>query len=345
MTRVWSGLALLLLPGVLFTLGSTKKWNNKRRFGISALLLALAAGVGLPPLAIDAYPETYRKTPVPFDTISIANGSALFAENCVACHGPQGKGDGVMAKSFAKPPVDMLTEPHTAKHTAGDFFHWLTFGIPDTGMPVFADKLTEEDRWDVVNYLHAMSRGYQARLMSPSGQARAAPALHGPAQFLLYRAGWLKRHPQGFPRTEERPAGAVLLAAVARAPGSSSQSSIPGLPRPTPCCWRCRKMIPTPQELARSSPRCPSRWSPQGAPEIVRSYALFRRTLSKPDLLGEGTLPRHMEFLVDRFGYLRARWIPDADGPGWNNTEILLQQLAQLNREKEILPPPGDHVH
>ena len=51
------------------------------------------------------------------------------------------------------------------------------------------------------------------------------------------------------------------------------------------------------------------------------------------------------EFLVDRYGYLRARWIPEADGPGWNDSDMLLQQLTQLNREKEILPPPGDHVH
>jgi putative copper resistance protein D len=42
---------------------------------------------------------------------------------------------------------------------------------------------------------------------------------------------------------------------------------------------------------------------------------------------------------------LRARWIPEADGPDWDNTGMLLQQIAQLNREKEILPPPGDHVH
>ena len=27
------------------------------------------------------------------------------------------------------------------------------------------------------------------------------------------------------------------------------------------------------------------------------------------------------------------------------DTDMLMQQLAQLNREKEILPPPGDHVH
>ena len=174
----------------------------------------LALAIGLPPLAIDAYPETYRKTPVPFDTISIANGSALFAENCVACHGLQGKGNGVLAKTFAKPPVDMLTEPHTAKHTAGDFFHWLTYGIPDTGMPVFADKLSEEDRWDVVNFLHAMSRGYQARLMSPR-VCRSSPSPPWVRPISPTRPGWLKRHPERLQGPKERPAGPVFVAGVA----------------------------------------------------------------------------------------------------------------------------------
>jgi putative copper resistance protein D len=83
----------------------------------------------------------------------------------------------------------------------------------------------------------------------------------------------------------------------------------------------------------------------EGAEEIVRSYALFRRTLSHPDLLGAGTVPDHMEFLVDRFGFLRARWIPEFDGAGWSSSDMLMQQVAQLNREPEILPPPGEHVH
>lgn len=344
MTRVWSGLALLAVGIAAGLFGRTRRWDRKLRIGVPAVLIIAALGIGLPPLAVDAYPETYRKTPVPFDTISIANGSGLFAENCVACHGPQGKGDGVMAKSFAKPPVDMLTEPHTAKHTAGDFFHWLTFGIPDTGMPVFADKLTEEDRWDVVNYLHAMSRGYQARLMSPKAKPEQPQPNMGPPNFSYVAhdgsSGTLKDF-----RGEKN----VLLVMFSWPQSKERLTALrelyPKLAQANTVLLAVPEDDLSPQELASVAAQVPFPVVTQGAHEIVRSYALFRRTLSKPDLLGEGTLPRHMEFLVDRFGFLRARWIPDADGEGWNQPDMLLQQVAQLNREKEILPPPGDHVH
>jgi len=344
MVRAWSGLALLVLATGALASGRIKHWDKKRRIGIPAVLLTAAMASALPPLAIEAYPETYRKTPVPFDTISIANGSALYAENCVACHGPQGKGNGILAKTFAKPPVDMLTEPHTAKHTAGDFFHWLTYGIPDTGMPEFADKLAEEDRWDVVNYLHAMSRGYQARLMSPRVKPNQPQPSMGPPNFSYFAhdgsSGTLKDFraqktvllvlfswPQSQARLEQ------LRQAHESLSGSNTQ--ILGVPMNDP----------DPEEMAAITASLPFPVVTQGAAEITRSYALFRRTLDRPDLLGEGSLPGHMEFLVDRYGYLRARWLPEADGAGWTDLDSLQQQLAQLNREKEILPPPGDHVH
>ena len=167
MIRAGIGVVLLVLAGGTVALGRTKRWKTKWHIAVPAALAACALALALPPLAVPAYPETYRKTPVPFDAISVANGATLFAANCVACHGPQAKGNGVEAKRFAKPPVDLLTEPHTALHTAGDFFSWLTHGIPGTGMPEFSDELSEEDRWDVVNFLHATSRGYQARLINP----------------------------------------------------------------------------------------------------------------------------------------------------------------------------------
>jgi len=344
MLRAWTGIALLLLAGGAIALGRARHWDKKRRIGIPALAAVLALAVGLPPLAIDAYPETYRRTPVPFDTISIANGSTLFAENCVACHGLQGKGNGVLAKTFAKPPVDMLTEPHTAKHTAGDFFHWLTFGIPDTGMPVFADKLSEEERWDVVNFLHAMSRGYQARLMSPRVVPDQPQPSLGPPNF-SYTAhdgssGTLKDF-----RSQKNVLLVLFSWPASRERMEQLRALHTQLGTANTVLLAVPEDDPDSKEIAQMTAHVPFPVITQGAAEIVRSYTLFRRTLNKPDLLGEGSLPPHMEFLVDRFGYLRARWIPEADGPGWDNTGMLMQQVAQLNREKEILPPPGDHVH
>ena len=81
------------------------------------------------------------------------------------------------------------------------------------------------------------------------------------------------------------------------------------------------------------------------APAIAASYLQFRRTLSHPDLLGAPTAPTHMELLVDRFGYLRARWIPAVDDKGWHDMAVLQAQLRALQAEPEILPPPSPHAH
>jgi copper resistance protein D len=342
MIRAGIGVVLLVLAGGTVALGRTKRWKTKWHIAVPAALAACALALALPPLAVPAYPETYRKTPVPFDAISVANGATLFAANCVACHGPQAKGNGVEAKRFAKPPVDLLTEPHTALHTAGDFFSWLTHGIPGTGMPEFSDELSEEDRWDVVNFLHATSRGYQARLINPyvaPNQPYMAP------QNFSYSAhdgtsGTLK---------DFRRKKAVLLVLFSwpesRERLSQLRQAYPTLSGGNTVVLAVPVNDPNPQDLAAITADIPFPVATQGAPEIARSYALFRRTLSNPDLAGEGTSPKHMEFLMDRYGYLRARWIPAVDGAGWTDISELMRQIDQLNREKEIRPPPDDHVH
>ncbi len=343
MIRVWVGTVLLVLAGGAIVLGWARRWKGGlRRIGIPAALAASALTVALPSLAVQAYPETYRKTPVPFDAISIANGMALFASNCVACHGPQGKGDGVLAKTLPRPPIDFLTEPHTAMHTAGDFFYWLTYGRFDGIMPAFGDKLSEEERWDVLNFLHANSRGYQARLMSPRvvpDQPYLAP------QNFSYSAhdgssGTLK----DFRRKKtvllvlfSWPESRALLDELRLAYTTLSGGNTVVLAVPV--------NDPGQQDMAAITADMPFPVVTQGAPEIVRSYSLFRRTLAKPDLFGEGTIPKHMELLIDRYGYLRARWVPVGDGAGWTDIGLLTRQIDQLNREKEILPPPSDHVH
>ncbi|MBH0208117.1 MAG: c-type cytochrome [Nitrospira sp.] len=341
-TIVLTGLVFVVTAGIAIVLGRKKQWALSWRIAIPTVLGILGLGATLYPLSVQSYPETYRKTPVPFDAISIANGADLFAANCIPCHGPQAKGNGVLAKALPKQPVDLLTEPHTAMHTAGDFFHWLTYGRFNGVMPAFGEKLSEEERWDLLNFLHANNRGYQSRIITPrilpeqpflatpnfsygahDGSSGTLKDFRGKQGLLLVLFSW----PESRDRLERLRslAGEIVKnnAAILAVPMTDSPSD----------------------DLAAVVRDMPFPVVTQGAREIAGSYALFRRTLSIPDLFGEGTRPKHIEFLFDRFGYLRARWIPQGDGAGWTDVALLTQQITQLNQEREILPPPGDHVH
>jgi putative copper resistance protein D len=341
-TLVGTGIVLLILTSLTLSLGRKKQWPPLGRIAVPAVLGILGLGATFYPIAVQSYPETYRKTPVPIDAISIANGVDLFAANCVPCHGPQAKGNGVLAKTLPKQPVDLLTEPHTAMHTAGDFFHWLTYGRFNGVMPAFGEKFSEEERWDLLNFLHANARGYQSRIIGPrilphqpfmatpnfsytahDGSSGTLKDYRGKQGLLLVLFSW--------PDSQER------LEQLRKAAASITESGTAILAVPMSDL--------TSKPLTSAMQEMPFPVVTQGAREISSSYALFRRTISIPDLFGEGIRPKHLEFLFDRFGYLRARWIPTGDGPGWADIDLLLKQITQLKQEQEILPPPGDHVH
>jgi putative copper resistance protein D len=227
-------------------------------------------------------------------------------------------------------------------HTAGDFFHWLTYGRFNGIMPAFGEKFSEEERWDLLNFLHANSRGYQSRIITPrilpeqpflatpnfsytahDGSSGTLKDFRGKKNLLLILFSW----PESCDRIAQLRAASTAII--------GKNAAILAVPM----------MDQLPDDLAAIVRDMPFPVVTQGAREISNSYTLFRRTLSIPDLFGEGTRPKHMEFLVDRFGYLRARWIPNGDGAGWTDIALLTQQITQLNQEPEILPPPGDHVH
>ena len=58
MTRVYSGLVLLAAAIGTAVFARSRRWDRKLRAGVPAVLTVAALGVGLPPLAVDAYPET-----------------------------------------------------------------------------------------------------------------------------------------------------------------------------------------------------------------------------------------------------------------------------------------------
>jgi putative copper resistance protein D len=337
--------ASILLTGIALTLLGWKTVKARSSRTVTGAAICLVAGAGalaLYNLSTAANPYTYRSTTVPFDAISIARGIALFDANCVSCHGLQGKGDGPAASRLPKRPVDFLTEPHTAQHTVGDFFFWITAGIGPSGMPAFNSTLSEDDRWDVVNFLHALARGYQSRVLGPRVVPDRPVAVLGAPDFSFETRDGVTGTLNDF-----RQRKAVLLVLFS---WPDSQSRLAALDRDYAAVQRRgAEIIAVPFDDAAPGGDWPEKPAypvvARGAREIAKTYTLFRRTLSAPDFSGPGTHPKHMELLVDRFGYLRARWIPQQGDPGWLDPSALMAQLDQLKREKQILPPAEDHVH
>ena len=89
--------------------------------------------------------------PVPTSPESVAAGRKLYEQHCQVCHGASGRGDGPSAKNLYPAPADMHV--HVPLHPDADLYQYIRKGIPETAMPSFAEKLTNEELWDLVNYL------------------------------------------------------------------------------------------------------------------------------------------------------------------------------------------------
>lgn len=99
--------------------------------------------------------------PIPSDTASIERGAALYQANCIECHGVSGEGDGPLASSFTPPAADFTTA-HAKAHLDAEFFNWIRDGKPLTAMPAFGENLTNDQIWDVVNYVRDIQTGSSA---------------------------------------------------------------------------------------------------------------------------------------------------------------------------------------
>ena len=84
---------------------------------------------------------------------SIAAGKALFQQNCIQCHGIDGRGDGVEAANLSPQPSDFRL--HMPLHTDPQFKEFIANGYPGSAMPKFGGALSDEDMWNLVNYLRS----------------------------------------------------------------------------------------------------------------------------------------------------------------------------------------------
>lgn len=91
--------------------------------------------------------------PVEPSTESISRGKARFQQSCATCHGLRADGYGPAAQSVTTPPLALTERDHGEEGVdrISHMFWRITNGRTD--MPAYELILSEEERWDVINYI------------------------------------------------------------------------------------------------------------------------------------------------------------------------------------------------
>ncbi len=100
------------------------------------------------------------------------NGKILFEKHCVHCHGEKGAGDGPDTKFLMVRPANFHSLESRSK-TDWELMTIITFGAAFSPMHGWSDRLTEDERWDVLRYIRLLAP------FNPVAQLLTSPEKHG----------------------------------------------------------------------------------------------------------------------------------------------------------------------
>jgi mono/diheme cytochrome c family protein len=89
------------------------------------------------------------------DDNSIQKGREIYQRNCAACHGTAG----VPPKGLKLEPYPLDLTVHVPQHPDGQIFVFIREGLEGTAMRAWGrgdNRLSDEQIWDVVNYLRTL---------------------------------------------------------------------------------------------------------------------------------------------------------------------------------------------
>jgi mono/diheme cytochrome c family protein len=153
-------LPALVLLGVVAALSALLRGRTSGRDGalgwarvlVAALAIVAAGAAGSRAIvAIANAPAPAATTavnPIAPDPSSVERGELIYLANCSGCHGLDGTGEGAVT---GYEPSDLASVVPALSD--GALAYRITNGLAGTPMPGFATALSENDRWDLVNYL------------------------------------------------------------------------------------------------------------------------------------------------------------------------------------------------
>ena len=122
------------------------------------VILTLAACSGgektEPTTALAPVPADYAEVTNPLSTNATTAGADIFKNNCIACHGSQGHGDGPASTALDPAPKNL---PELSAIAADDYLFWrISTGKEGTAMVAWKGVLTDEQIWQVVSFIRTL---------------------------------------------------------------------------------------------------------------------------------------------------------------------------------------------
>lgn len=93
---------------------------------------------------------------------NVGAGKRIFTAYCAVCHGAEGRGDGPVTGMFGPKPFDFADKVGMAAKRDRELYEAIFGGGEAIGkspfMPRWAGLLKEQEIWDVIAYVHTLSR-------------------------------------------------------------------------------------------------------------------------------------------------------------------------------------------
>lgn len=99
-------------------------------------------------------PEAGKPSPLPADEANLLAGARVYQTQCAVCHGQLGQPETAVAKGmFPHPPQLLPPKKGVTDDPVGETYWKVKNGIRLTGMPGYVDSLTDNELWQVSQFL------------------------------------------------------------------------------------------------------------------------------------------------------------------------------------------------
>lgn len=96
--------------------------------------------------------RAYQVTVAPKRAPDVVAGARLYSENCAACHGTSGQGDGPLAASLDPRPKDFHEHARQDQRSVYTLYNAISLGVDGTAMKAY-HELKDDQRWALAFYV------------------------------------------------------------------------------------------------------------------------------------------------------------------------------------------------